>query len=90
MSNCDSYLQSVENRLNELCTVSDLIRVGIYRSAQQASYARRSGIGPEFIIMPHKRVMYPKKAVIAYLRDCITVTKRFTQKESNEATKQDN
>lgn len=69
---CEEYLEHLELKLPDLCTVKDLIRVGIYRSNMVASNARKSGNCPAYF-QHYKggKVTYPRKGVIEWLREKI-------------------
>jgi len=74
MNFCQRYISTCEKRLPDPCHVKDLVNIGLYKSAQQAAYARKTHQGPEYMILPHGRVFYPKKAVIKYLKQSYIVT----------------
>ncbi len=67
MNSCDDFIEKAKKNLPDLCSVKDLIALGIYRSEQAAAYARKKSIGPDFFKLPHRTVIYPKIGVINYL-----------------------
>jgi len=69
---CEEYLEHLELKLPELCTVKDLISVGIYHSNMVASNARKSGNTPPYF-QHYKggKVTYPRSGVIQWLREKI-------------------
>lgn len=68
MNACDSYIDFVEKKLPELCSVKDLVAIGIFKSEQSAYHARRHGDTPEFFLLPNHRVAYPKIGIIDFLK----------------------
>jgi hypothetical protein len=71
---CEEYLENLEGLLPELCTVNDLLRVGIYRSCMVAHTARKAGNCPTYF-QQYKggKVLYPRSGVIAWLREKINL-----------------
>lgn len=67
----DQFLESVQRRLPELATPRDLVRCGLYRSAQAAYSARRSGKCPPYLRIPQRGIVYPKAGVVNFLRQFI-------------------
>ena len=65
---CD-YVDYLTQHLPEMCRVRDLIRVGLYISAQAAYSARRLGSGPAFMHIPQRGIVYEKTSVIDFVRD---------------------
>lgn len=65
---CDEFIEKMERILPEICETSDLIAVGIFRSIQSAFYARDHGDTPDYFQLV-RRIVYPKKAVIKWLKE---------------------
>lgn len=77
MNSCEEYLEKIERSLPELCSVEDLIDVGIYNNPAIAFADRKKGEAPDYFqIGFHKRVIYPRGGVIAWLRDKIHIQNR--------------
>ncbi len=70
MNSCDAYIEKLSSTLPDVCTTEDLIDIGIFRSEQTASIARRKGYSPPYFKMKHGAIVYPKESVIQYLREC--------------------
>lgn len=68
MNGCEIYIYKLAEKLPEMCSVQDLINVGIYRTEQAAYYARRKKQGPDYFQMSSRQVLYPKEGVIQYLK----------------------
>jgi hypothetical protein len=71
MSEILSYIKTIEDSFPLLCTANDLVKIGLIKSHAMAYYLRRTGRGPEFLKMTNRSILYPKDAVIKYLRDGI-------------------
>jgi predicted DNA-binding transcriptional regulator AlpA len=67
-NHCDEYIENIRRILPDACTTKDLIRAGIYHSAQSAANERRAGKGPSHFKLKNRAVFYPKSAVIDYLQ----------------------
>lgn len=65
---CEDFIEKCATTLPELCSTSDLIKVGIFSSDQTAAIARRKGATPPYFHMPSRNIVYPRAGVIAYLR----------------------
>lgn len=77
MKYCEEYLEKLTETLPELCTVTDLIKAGIYHNHANACVDRKIGQSPEYFQCGfHKRVFYPRGGVIAWLRNRIHHKKR--------------
>lgn len=61
-----SLLEQVAS-LPDAVTVHDLIRLGIYRSAQSAYIARLTNKAPPFHRIPSRGIIYPKKELLDFL-----------------------
>ena len=68
MNACDEYIEMAEKELPDIVTTKDLIKIGMYRSDQAASVARRKGKCPGYFQFNKRVVIYPKKGVIDYLK----------------------
>jgi len=65
----ENFLEKVEPQLPDLADTSDLIRLGIFTSTAQAVQRRKRGEVPEFLKLSEKRIVYPKPAVMSWLRE---------------------
>ncbi len=68
MDQCD-YVHYLTEHLPELCRVRDLVRVGLYISAQAAYAARKAGQSPPFIHISQRGIIYEKQGVIDFIKD---------------------
>lgn len=68
MSACDDYINKIYSQLPELATTKDLIRIGLFRTDQSASAARKMGNSPEFFRINKRVILYPKKGVIEFFK----------------------
>jgi len=66
-SACDEFIKHIEQMLPETCSVRDLIKVGIYKSAQSAFHARRDKKCPPYMKVPGRGFIYPRMGVIDWL-----------------------
>lgn len=64
---CLSY--SHFDNLPSYLSANDLVDLGIYKSNNAAYLDRRNGQAPPFIKPNHKRVLYPKKELIEFLKE---------------------
>lgn len=65
---CEEFIERCERELPDMCRCKDLIALGIYRSHQAARYAREKKNGPDYFHIPRSGIVYPKKAVITFLK----------------------
>lgn len=65
---CDDYLEYLEKNLPEFCYTADLVKYGIFKSAQSAANNRKSGNCPPYFHQNSKVYAYPKKGVIEFMR----------------------
>lgn len=63
-----SLIVKLRKQLPELCSVGDLMKIGIYRSDQAAYAARKSGRCPAYFRMPSRGIVYPREHVIDFLK----------------------
>lgn len=68
MNFSDEFLRNIYMRLPNPCSVTDLIKCGIYNSSQVAYDARRRGDCPPYYRIG-KRIIYPKDGVIKWMRE---------------------
>ena len=66
MTALEKYITKIEKELPELCDVSDLIKVGFFKSDQQAYNLRKHKAGPEYIRM-NGRYKYLRDSIIEFL-----------------------
>lgn len=69
MNAVDDFIKMAEETLPPVCFVRDLIKLGIYRSEQSASYARKNKKSPPYMQLPTRIILYPKQGVLEYLRN---------------------
>lgn len=62
-----SLIANIKRKLPELCSVRDLLKIGIYRSEQAAYSARKSGNCPAHFRLPFRGIVYPRDGVIEFL-----------------------
>ena len=68
MTSCDDFIEKATKVLPELCTTNDLIKLGIYKSAQGATHARQTGRSADYFKLPTGTIVYPKKGIIELLK----------------------
>ena len=74
MNPCEDHLCKLERELPDMCRVRDLIKAGIFNSATVACQARLSGNCPQYFQMRKRgTILYPRSAVIQWLREKINV-----------------
>lgn len=66
MTACDIYIKKIALRLPEICSVRDLVKVGLYASPQAARVARLAQTFPAHFQMG-KKIIIPKESVIEWL-----------------------
>ncbi len=64
-----SLIAKIRRKLPDLCSVSDLMKIGIYRSEQAAYEARKRGKAPKHFRLPFRGIVYARDDVIEFLRD---------------------
>jgi hypothetical protein len=69
MSSCDQFIERAKRELPDLCTTSDLVKMGIFKSAQAASYARKKGMSSDYFKLPTGLVVHPKQGIIELLEN---------------------
>lgn len=67
-SSLDEFIELLEKNLPEMPDTSDLIKFGIFPTANSAANNRRSGNCPEYIQINKRNFRYPKKSVIEWVR----------------------
>jgi hypothetical protein len=68
MSYPKSLISRLKKKLPEMATVADMVRLGVYRSAQGAYAARKSGRCPPFIRVPCRGIIYPRQGVLDFFQ----------------------
>jgi hypothetical protein len=63
----DEWIAKLERFLPERCTPEDLVKFGLFRSAQAACGARKYGVSPSFYKLGH-RIIYLREDVINWMR----------------------
>jgi hypothetical protein len=66
---CDAFIDKVATTLPEMARTEDLIRIGIFRTAQSASRARKINDSPPFIKINNKVYLYPRDGVVKFLKN---------------------
>jgi hypothetical protein len=66
MTPCDQYIRKISLLLPEICTVKDLVKVGLYANKQAAATARIAHSFPDYFKLG-KRIVIPKESVVAWL-----------------------
>ena len=70
LSSCiENFISEIEAQLPDLAETADLVRIGIFSPIAQAVSCRKRGQSPEFICFSTKRIVYPKKAILDWLRE---------------------
>lgn len=69
MTVCNDLIKKLECRLPEMCTVADLVQVGIVKHRNSLLYYRRNNMGPPFLKLSEKKIIYPKQGVLDWLKD---------------------
>ncbi len=62
------FMDRMEDELPLLSSTDDLVKLGIFSSKEQATSRRKKDKPPEFIRFSSRRVVYPKSAVMAWLK----------------------
>lgn len=65
----EEFINQLESELPEMCTTDDLVENRLFTSPVTAYIARENGKGPEFVALSRKNIIYPKKAVINWVRE---------------------
>jgi hypothetical protein len=65
------YLAQLEEKIPELASAADLVKLGIFSSEAALCKARKCGISPDFIRFSKGRIRYPRMSVITFLRERI-------------------
>jgi len=84
MSYVQQFIEEVESKLPDLADTSELIKLGIFSSVAQAVQRRKRGESPEFLSLSEKRIVYPKKAVLSWLKERATLSQGKSDDESSE------
>lgn len=69
MTPCNETIRKLNKVLPELCTVNDLIRVGIISHRNSMEYYRRKKMGPPYIRLSERRIFYPKPGIMKWLEE---------------------
>lgn len=69
MNAVDEFIKMAEVTLPTMCRVRDLVKLGIYRSEQTASYERKKKKSPPYMQLPTRIILYPKAGVLEYLKN---------------------
>jgi len=84
MSYVQQFIEEVESKLPDLAETSELIKLGIFSSVAQAVQRRKRGDSPEYLSLSEKRIVYPKKAVLGWLRERATLSQGKSDDELSE------
>jgi hypothetical protein len=80
MNSCDEFIEKLNRELPDVCTVNDLIKVGIISHRNIMNQFRKKKTGPPFLRISDRKIFYPKPGVLKWLREssndnCETQTK---------------
>lgn len=67
----EEYLSDFENKIPEMATSADLVRLGLFGSEAALSKARKCGNSPDYIQLSIGKIWYPRAAVISFLKNKI-------------------
>lgn len=69
MNPCEETIEKLGRSLPDLCTVHDLIRVGIIKHRNSMEYYRRNNMGPPYVRLSERKIFYPKHGILHWLKD---------------------
>jgi hypothetical protein len=75
MNSCDKFIEKLQRELPELCTTTDLVKVGIYKSPQAVWRARKTGMFVDFFKLPTGTIVHPKDGIIQMLKNSKNIAK---------------
>lgn len=85
MKGIDKYIESLNQKLPDLCTTRDLIKLGIFSSTAVAEYYRKTNLGPSYFVLGEHRIRYPKLALIEWLEKGKHVCQETTEDSGEKA-----
>lgn len=72
MTKCEDFIEHLAETLPDPCTPKDLVRVGIFSSANVVTHARKANRGPAYIQLDRRgKVFYPRDGVIDWLKGSV-------------------
>ncbi len=86
MNPCDEAIEKLNKELPDLCTIHDLMRVGIISHRNSMEYYRRKKIGPPYMRLSERRIFYPKLGVLKWLKENSFYAGEETVKSSGKIT----
>ena len=69
MNGADAWLRKIADQYPSVLETKDLIEIGLYKTNQSASQARKRGIAPPFFDIEGRGYIYPKEALIEWLKN---------------------
>ena len=69
MNGADAWLRKIADQYPSVLETKDLIEIGLYKTNQSASQARKRGIAPPFFDNEGRGYIYPKEALIEWLKN---------------------
>lgn len=81
MNSCKPYIERITNELPEICYTRDLVKAKIFRNREMARRAREKNWGPAFLRLSPHEIIYPKEAVIEWLKERHYEPKDFQEGE---------
>jgi YD repeat-containing protein len=67
MDHLKNAIEEILNKLPDLCTVKDLIKVRLFSNDNHASSRRRRELPPEYFLLSREKILYPKTAVAEWM-----------------------
>lgn len=77
----EQFLSEIETKIPDIATTMQLVELGIFSSNHEALRRRYEGRGPDFIRLSERRIIYPKKAVMSWLRERALLTQKQLPKK---------
>jgi len=65
----NDFVDIIEAKIPDIASATDLVNLGLFPSRWALAQQRTRGTGPEFLKLGQRTILYPKEAVIAWLRD---------------------
>ena len=75
MNACDKFIEKLQRELPDLCTTTDLVKTGIYKSPQAVWRARKTGVFVDFFKLPTGTIVHPKDGIIQMLINSKNIAK---------------
>jgi len=71
----ENFIDQIEKELPPLSTTRNLVKLGLFASKHAAVKSRNSGTKPEFLKLSEKRIVYPRDAIVEWLKQRHQITK---------------